>query len=193
MGVWAELITIVTISVALAMDALAVSIVAGTSYRQLHVRHAIRMAVFFGVFQGVMPLIGWALSSVFSTKIAEFDHWVAFGLLSIVGVKMIVESFKLKSSEKGPSAANPASLSVVLALAIATSIDALAVGITLALITTYIVVAVTAIGVITFTLSLVGTEIGRRVGHFFENRIEIAGGIILIVIGGKILITHLWF
>lgn len=190
---WAELLIIVTISVGLAADALAVSIVAGASYRQLRVGHAVRMALLFGVFQSVMPLIGWGISRVFSTEIADFDHWVAFGLLAVIGGKMIFESFKLKDVEKKDKAGDPASLGVVLALAVATSIDALAVGVTIALVTSYVAVAVTTIGVITFGLSLLGTEIGRRIGHFFENRIEAAGGVILIVIGVKILISHLYF
>lgn len=184
-----ELITIIVIAVGLAMDAFAVSVAAGAAEKKLHIRHAMRMAFFFGVFQAVMPLIGYLAGESFKGSIAAFDHWVAFGLLTLVGGKMIYESFKLKGDkDAGP---DPTSMLVVLTLAVATSIDALAVGVTLSLVTDSILMAVVVIGVITFALSLAGTQIGIKVGHFFENKIEIFGGIILLLIGIKILLEHL--
>jgi putative Mn2+ efflux pump MntP len=183
-----ELLTIIFIAVGLAMDAFAVSVVTGSVYKKLKVSHAVRMAFFFGAFQAVMPLIGSLAALSFKDAIEGFDHWVAFGLLAVIGVKMIYESFHIQSIEDRP---DPASLAVVLMLAVATSIDALAVGITLSLITSYIILAVVIIGLVTLILSYIGCALGRKIGHFFENKIEIAGGVILIAIGIKILIQHL--
>lgn len=182
------LITIIIIALALAMDAFAVSIVSGTTYRQLEVKHAFRMALFFGAFQAFMPLIGSLAGLTIRDHIAEYDHWVAFGLLAAVGGKMIYESFKIAPPDKN---SNPASMVVLLFLSIATSIDALAVGITLSFLQVSIAVAVTIIGLITFVLSYLGVYIGKKAGHFFEGQIEAIGGLILIAIGIKILIEHL--
>ncbi|MBA7623734.1 putative manganese efflux pump MntP [subsurface metagenome] len=185
-----DLITIIVIAVGLAMDAFAVSIVSGSVYQQLHVRHALRMAVFFGGFQAVMPLIGSLVGMSVKDYIADYDHWVAFGLLSAVGGKMIYESFKIKSAEKN---LDPSNVLVLLVLSLATSIDALAIGITLSLIVSSIAIAVIIIGLVTFALSYLGVCIGKRFGHFFENKIEALGGIILIGLGIKILFEHLPF
>lgn len=178
---------IVIIAIGLAMDAFAVSIVSGSLYKQLEVRHALRMAVFFGGFQAFMPLIGSLAGLSIRVYIADYDHWVAFGLLSIVGGKMIYESFKIEAAEKN---LNPANILVLLALSVATSIDALAIGITLSLIVKSVAVAVVIIGLVTFILSYVGVFIGKRFGHFFEGKIEALGGFVLICIGTKILIEH---
>jgi putative Mn2+ efflux pump MntP len=184
-----EVFTIIVIAVGLAMDAFAVSVAAGAAERKLHIRHAMRMAIFFGAFQAVMPLIGWLAGEGFKDSIAAYDHWIAFWLLALVGGKMIFESFKLKGDKD--NAVDPTSVLVVLTLAVATSIDALAVGITLSLVTDSILFAVVMIGIITFVLSLAGIRIGMKVGHFFENKIEIFGGVILLLIGIKILAEHL--
>ena len=183
-------LTIIVIAVGLAMDAFVVSIVSGSAYKQLHVRHALRMALFFGAFQAFMPLIGALAGLTLREHIARYDHWIAFGLLTAVGGKMIYESLKIKSVEENP---DPSNIFVLLVLSVATSIDALAVGITLSLIASSIVVAVIIIGVITFILSYLGVCIGKRFGHFFESKMEALGGIILIGIGTKILIEHLFF
>jgi putative Mn2+ efflux pump MntP len=182
------LITIIIIALALAMDAFAVSIVSGTTYRQLEVKHAFRMALFFGAFQAFMPLIGSLAGLTIRDHIAEYDHWVAFGLLAAVGGKMIYESFKIAPPGKN---SNPASMVVLLFLSIATSIDALAVGITLSFLQVSIALAVTIIGLVTFVLSYLGVYIGKKVGHFFEGQIEAIGGLVLIALGIKILIEHL--
>jgi len=181
---------IVIIAIGLAMDAFAVSIVSGSAYKQLHVRHALRMAAFFGGFQAVMPLIGSLAGLSLKEYVTSCDHWIAFGLLSAVGAKMIYESFKIKSVEEN---LDPSNLFVLLALSIATSIDALVIGITLSFITSSIGVAVTIIGLVTFVLSYLGVVIGKKFGHFFEHKIEVFGGLILIAIGVKILIEHLLF
>ena len=183
-------LTIVIIAVGLAMDAFVVSIVSGSAYRQLHVKHALRMALFFGAFQAFMPLIGSLAGLTLREYIAHYDHWIAFGLLGAVGGKMIYESLKIKSVEENP---DPSNIFVLLVLSVATSIDALAVGITLSLIAGSIVVAVIIIGLITFILSYLGVYIGKRFGHFFESKMEALGGIILIGIGTKVLIEHLFF
>jgi putative Mn2+ efflux pump MntP len=183
-----EVFTILMIAVGLAMDAFAVSVAAGAAYRQLHIRHVLRMAMFFGLFQAVMPLTGWMAGLGFKDIIIAYDHWMAFGLLCAIGLKMIYEGLKIEQIEKSK---DPENLLVVVALAVATSIDALAVGITLSLLTDHIVWAVITIGIVTFLLSLAGCELGRRAKHFFENKLEIAGGVILIIIGLKILIEHL--
>ena len=182
-----ELITIVVIAIGLAMDAFAVSIVSGAAYRQLQIKHALRIALFFGGFQAVMPLIGSLAGLTLKGHIAQYDHWIAFALLTAVGGKMIYESFKIKDSEKK---FDPTSLITLLALAVATSIDALVVGITLSLITKSIILAVTIIGAVTFVLSYIGVAIGKRFGHFFESKIEIFGGVILIAMAVKILLQH---
>jgi len=185
-----ELFTIIVIAVGLAMDALAVSIATGAASKQLRIHHALRMAFFFGIFQAIMPLIGSFAGLALKEKIMSIDHWIAFVLLTVVGVKMIYESFKLKDTGR---VANAESVGVLLVLSIATSIDALAVGVTLSFITSSIFLAATIIGVTTFILSLLGTQIGRKAGHFFESKIEIFGGFILIAIGAKMLIEHILF
>lgn len=186
-----EMIILCGIAVGLAMDALAVSIVSGSVFRDLHIGHGLRMAVFFGGFQALMPLLGWAAGEGLREWIAPIDHWIAFGLLAFIGGKMIAEAVKMGSAETAPP--DPSRLLMLLALSIATSMDALAVGITLSLVTNHIFSAVLLIGLITFIISYLGWEIGRRIGHFFESRIQLAGGLILIAIGAKILLQHLFF
>jgi len=183
-----HLASILLIAVGLAMDAFAVSIVTGSVYKELHVKHALRMALFFGGFQAAMPVIGFLAGLGMKEYISHVDHWVAFGLLSFVGGKMVFEAFQIESAEKNR---DPSNLLILLALSIATSIDALAVGITLSLLTSAIALAVTLIGLITFGLSFAGVYLGKRFGHFFESRIEVVGGLILIAIGIKILVEHL--
>jgi len=183
-----ELATIFLIAIGLAMDAFAVSVVTGSVYRELHVRHVLRMALFFGGFQAVMPVIGFLAGLGFRDYISSYDHWIAFGLLAFVGGKMVYESVKIESAEKN---LDPSNLLILLALAVATSIDALAVGITLSLLDTPIAVDATVIGLVTFALSYAGVAIGKRFGHFFESRIEVFGGLILIAIGVQILVEHL--
>jgi putative Mn2+ efflux pump MntP len=183
-----EMATIIFIAVGLAMDAFAVSVVTGSIYRELHIKHALRMALFFGAFQAMMPIIGSLAGLGLRQHLSAYDHWIAFGLLVFVGGKMIYESFAIESAEKN---LDPSNLMILLALSVATSIDALAVGVTLSLLATSIFFAVAIIGVITFGLSYLGVEVGKRFGHFFESKIEIVGGLILIGIGVRILVAHL--
>ena len=146
------------------------------------------MALFFGGFQALMPLLGSLAGLGLRDYIAAYDHWIAFGLLGFIGGKMIYEAFKMEAAEKN---LDPSNLLILLTLSVATSIDALAVGFTLSLLVSSLAVAVAGIGLITFGLSYAGVAIGKRFGHFFESKIEILGGIILIGIGLKILIEHL--
>jgi putative Mn2+ efflux pump MntP len=182
-----ELLAIIAIAVGLSMDAFAVSVVTGAAYKELHVRHTLRMAGFFGGFQAFMPAVGYLAGLTFRQYIEDFDHWVAFGILLVIGLKMIYESFKIKEERQ---ALHPANLAMLLALAVATSIDALAVGITLSLITHAIAAAIVIIGVVTFGLSCAGVYIGKRFGHFFESGIEAIGGLVLIGLGVKIMLQH---
>ena len=184
------LITIIIIAVGLAMDAFAVSIVSGAAYKQLKIKHAFRLAVFFGGFQALMPLIGSLAGLSIKQYIANYDHWVAFALLSAVGCKMIYESFKIKPADRN---FDPSNISILLILSIATSIDALTVGITLPLLALSLIKAVIIIGLITFLLSYIGVSVGRKFGHFFESKIEALGGLVLIALGAKILLEHLFF
>jgi putative Mn2+ efflux pump MntP len=183
-----DFFTIISIALALAMDAFAVSIVSGAAYKQLHVKHAFRMALFFGLFQAFMPLVGALAGLSLKGYIGRWDHWIAFGLLSAVGAKMIYESFKIKQAEKK---LDPSSLIVLLALSIATSIDALAAGVTLSLLVANITFAVIIIGLVTFALSYFGVYVGKHFGHFFETKIEALGGLVLIALAAKVLLQHL--
>lgn len=186
-----ELLMIAGVAVGLAMDAFAVSVVSGSIFKELRLGHGLRMALFFGAFQALMPLLGWTAGSRFAAWFEVWDHWVAFALLASIGGKMVYEAFKIRQVERKPP--DPSKLTVLLMLSVATSIDALAVGFTLSLITGNIIVAVSLIGFLTFLISYLGWELGRRLGHFFEIKIEALGGLILIAIGIKILVQHLFF
>ncbi|MGB7531770.1 MAG: manganese efflux pump MntP family protein [Halobacteriota archaeon] len=183
-----DLITITVIAFGLAMDAFAVSITSGITIKHLRINNALRIAIFFGLFQAFMPGIGWLAGFNLRDFISGIDHWIAFGLLSMIGCKMIFESTKMGSSEKE---IDPLNIYVLLILAIATSIDAFAVGLSLSFLKISIVTPAIIIGIITFLLSFIGVFVGNRLGHFFENKIEVIGGLILIGIGIKILIEHL--
>lgn len=183
-----NLLTIVFIAVGLAMDAFAVSVASGLAVTKLRARHALKIALFFGLFQALMPVLGWVLGLGFRHHIEAFDHWLAFGLLAAIGGKMIYESFRLEAAE------NPRdlmSVRMLLVLSVATSIDALAVGLTLTFIKVPIVTPAVIIGIVTFALSYAGVFLGKKVGHFFEKKVEALGGLILIAIGIKILVEHL--
>ena len=183
-----NIVSITFLAFGLAMDAFAVAVTSGLAIKKLHINNALKIAVFFGSFQAVMPLIGWLAGNSFKDYISGIDHWIVFGLMSLIGSKMIYESMKAPSNEKK---LNPLHFSVLLVLSIATSIDALAVGVSFSLINVFFVTPIIIIGMITFLLSFIGVYIGNKAGHFFENKIEMAGGFILIGIGIKILIEHM--
>lgn len=183
-----SIFTILSIALGLSMDAFAVSVTSGFTIKRLKVRHAMRIALFFGGFQAAMPIIGWLAGSALRNFITGIDHWIAFGLLCAIGGKMIYESTKIEKDEKW---ADPLNIMILLTLAVATSIDALAVGLSLSFLKVAIITPSIIIGIITFTLSFIGAYIGKKFGHFFESKLEIVGGLILIAIGIKILIGHL--
>jgi len=179
---------IVLIALALAMDAFAVSIASGITIKQSRIRHALTMGAWFGAFQAIMPLLGWLSGMKLRSLIGTMDHWVAFALLSFVGCKMIYEAFQIESIEKRT---NPFDLHVIFMLSLATSIDAFATGLSFAVLKMEILTPILLIGSITFIISFIGVLIGERGGHFFEKKIEFAGGLVLIAIGLKILISHI--
>ncbi len=179
---------ILLIALGLSMDALAVAIACGLAVRQSRFRHAFKVALFFGLFQALMPMAGWLAGVSLRGLISGVDHWVAFGLLAAIGGKMIAESFR--RGDAG-CASGPLHLPRLLLLSVATSIDALAVGLSLALLETPIVGPALLIGAVTFGISLPGGLIGSRLGPFFGRRVEVLGGLILVGIGLKILAGHL--
>ncbi|MBU0936489.1 MAG: manganese efflux pump MntP family protein [Spirochaetes bacterium] len=180
---------------ALSMDAFAVSVSSGICIADLKFRHALRAALAFGLFQFLMPLAGYAAGISFAGLIAAWDHWVAFGLLAAVGGKMLWEALHIKDeascSDDEKAHKNILSLRVLLVLAIATSIDALAVGVSYSLLGVPIFLAAGIIGLITFVFCLFGCEFGKRLGARFERGAEVLGGVVLIGIGVKILLEHL--
>ena len=179
------------IGVGLSMDAFAVSVCKGLNMREkLNYRHAGIIALFFGGFQALMPLIGYFLGVNFESLIKSFDHWIAFVLLGFIGGKMIYEAVTEKDEEEenGSGALN---IKELFMLAVATSIDALAVGITFAFLSVNIWSSISLIGVTTFILAFIGVILGNKFGSRYKSKAEIAGGIILILIGTKILLEHL--
>lgn len=183
-----DIITIFFIAVGLAMDAFAVSIASGLTMEKLRIRYAIRIAFFFGAFQAFMPIIGFMAGLSIRDYICHIDHWIAFGLLAFIGSKMIYESVFLDGDDKKM---DPNDVKMLLVLSVATSIDALAVGISLSLLKVDIFLPALIIGVVTFILSYLGVLIGKSMGHLFEKKIEVIGGLVLIGIGIRILIEHL--
>jgi putative Mn2+ efflux pump MntP len=182
-----SILAVFIIAVGLAMDALAVSISSGVVMKTMRVRHALVIASFLGGFQAIMPFIGWSTGNWIRAYIAAFDHWIAFLLLCLVGAKMIHES---RQDEAARANLDPTNIYILFILAIATSIDALAVGFSLSFLDIAIVVPVVVIGVVTFAMSYAGTYIGTLSGPVFGKRIETIGGLILIGIGIKIVIEH---
>jgi putative Mn2+ efflux pump MntP len=181
---------LVLIAVGLSMDAFAVSICKGLSMKRLNLKSGAVIALFFGAFQALMPLIGWLLGTQFSKYITAFDHWIAFVLLAFIGGRMIYESLQI-GAENDESFDN-LDIKELFVLAIATSIDALAVGITFALLPEVSIgISVALIGAITFVLSFAGVAVGNKFGHRYEKKAELFGGVILIAIGLKILVEHL--
>lgn len=184
-----SLITIFLTSLGLAMDAFAVSVGSGISLKKATLKDGIIIGTFFGGFQFLMPLIGWFAGLTFREFIVSFDHWVAFGLLSLIGGKMLYEAWQEDDEED--TGTDFRNLYVLLTLAIATSIDALAVGLGFSVLKTPIFLAAVIIGIITFLLSFSGVYLGSKFGHLFEKQAEIIGGFVLIGIGFKILLEHL--
>ena len=183
-------IAIVLIAVSLALDAFAVSVSSGIAIPGFGGRQAVKMGCYFGAFQFLMPLAGWLLGSSVSQYIEAVDHWIAFGLLAAIGGKMVWGALGRArgEEEEAPADLSPARLTV---LAVATSIDALAVGVSMAFMRVNILLSAVVIGVVAFVLSVVGGLVGRRLGGLFQRRAELVGGLVLIGIGVKILFEHM--
>ncbi len=184
-------VELILIGIGLSMDAFAVAVSKGLSMRKIDYKAGMIIAALFGIFQAAMPVIGWFLATRFERLISSVDHWIAFGLLVLIGIKAIVGAVKDAKNGEEEKEAYVLKWGELLLLAVATSIDALAVGISFAALQVNIWSAVGIIGVITLILSFLGVLIGNRFGARFQSKAEIAGGIILILIGIKILLEHL--
>jgi len=182
------ILELVFIAIALSMDAFAVSICTGLTMPKAVIKKALAVGLYFGVFQAIMPLIGYMTASLFAEYIIEYDHWIAFILLCFLGGKMVHGSFRKSEASTEEMPVTP---KVMLPLAIATSIDALAVGVSFSFLQVNILPAVLLIGMTTFIISFAGVKIGNVFGARYKSKAELAGGIILILIGLKILIDHL--
>jgi putative Mn2+ efflux pump MntP len=180
---------ILTLALALSMDAFAVAVLKGACMLRFNVKEAVIIALFFGAFQAGMPMLGYLIGNAFRVVIESFDHWVAFILLMLIGLKMLKEA----KEEKDKDYCTPFSIKEILILAIATSIDALAVGVVLAVEKSPVLLAGGLIGCVTFVISYIGVVLGKRIGSKFEDKAQMVGGFALILIGTKILIEHLFF
>ena len=185
-----SLLEILLIAFGLSMDAFAVSITLGLSVNRPTTKEILLPGIFFGFFQALMPIIGYFAGIYFASRIQEFDHWIAFALLGIIGGKMIKES--LSKDERKPNE-NSFLLIKMLVLAIATSIDALAIGVTFAFLNVHIFKAVIIIGFITFFISMCGVKIGNIFGAKFKSKAEFMGGAVLVLLGVRIVLEHLFF
>lgn len=180
------------IGVGLSMDAFAVAICKGLGMKRLNLRHALVIALYFGGFQALMPFLGWLLGAQFQQLIAPIDHWIVFVLLAFIGGKMVWEAVRGGEDEEGSAHEEPKiDHREMLMLAVATSIDALAVGITFAFLQVNIVEAISVIGLTTFVLTVVGVWVGHQFGARFERPATVVGGVVLILIGLKVLLEHL--
>ena len=184
-------IQLALIAVGLSMDAFAVALCKGLCMKKINYAHAGIIALFFGGFQGLMPLIGWVLGKQFEQYITPIDHWIAFVLLGYIGGKMIWDALHEDSEGLSCEVEQKLDLKELFIMAVATSIDALAVGITFAFLQVSIVPAVASIGLITFALSFVGVVVGNKFGNRFQSKAQLAGGTVLVLIGLKILLEHL--
>jgi len=182
-----DLFSLLLLAVALSMDAFAVSVCKGLAMQKISARHAVIVGLWFGSFQALMPLIGYLFGSRFEQYITAIDHWIAFFLLVIIGLTMIKEAFS-KSEDHTDASLSVKTMSL---LAVATSIDALTVGITFAFLSVRILPAISLIGITTFLLSAAGVKVGNLFGTKYKSGAEIAGGLILIFLGTKILLEHL--
>ena len=187
-----EIFEVILIGIALAMDAFAVSISKGLTLTKPQYSHYMKVGLWFGGFQALMPLIGYSLSLYLQSYIESFDHWIAFILLAVIGINIIRQSF---SKEKDNDCSNCSNFSIktMFMLAVATSIDALAVGFSLSMFRLNIFISILIIGIVTLSISIIGLKIGKIIGNRFKSIAEFLGGFILVIIGIKILIEHTYF
>jgi manganese efflux pump family protein len=182
-------LSLLVLACALAMDAFAVAMVTGLTLQPMTRRHVFRLAFHFGLFQALMPILGWLAGSAVHRYIEAFDHWVAFGLLAVVGGNMIRGAMKGEDAPKD-SARDPTSGWNLLLLSVATSIDALAVGLTLAMVGSAIAIPAIVIGTVAAAFTTIGMMLGRRIGALWGKRVEVLGGLVLLAIGIKIVVEH---
>lgn len=182
------IIELLLTAVALSMDAMAVSITNGLTIRNLSIKHALKTGLYFGLFQAIMPLIGYLAGSSVRDMIVSVDHWVTFILLALIGGKMIWDTLYESGDE---AVEDPTNTRTLLIMAVATSIDALAVGIGFALTNVNIIAAATCIGVVTFALCTLGVMLGKKLGDAFKKYAQLAGGVVLCLIGLKIFVEHM--
>jgi putative Mn2+ efflux pump MntP len=183
------MLDIFLISLSLAMDCFAVSIAGGASEVKPKIFNALKVGIFFGLFQAIMPLVGWLVGFGFKKLIENIDHWIAFALLAAIGIKMLYEALKKNSSKRKNDITK---MPTLLILSVATSIDALVIGIGLSFLNVSLYLSVLIIGLFAFSFSLIGYFLGNKIGKLIGNKVEIIGGIILIGIGIKILVEHLF-
>ena len=181
-----DFITLLLLAIGLCFDTFAVSVSSGLLKKEIVFWQAVRIAIILALFQAFMPVVGWLGGISIRTWIEPFDHWIALGILTILGIKMLIESFK-KEEDKN---IDPMNIRVVVTMALATSIDALAVGISFAIIQVNMFLAVFTIGSVTFLASMLGILFGKKTGSHLGQKMEIVGGLILIVIGIKIVLEH---
>ncbi len=185
-----QLLTIFLIAIGLSFDSFAVATSSGILLKEISFRNAMKISFSLAFFQGAMTLIGWAVGIKVKPYIENIDHWIAFGLLTILGIKMIIESLKHESVKKQ---VNPLDIKVMITMSLATSIDALIVGISFAVISISIIYSVLIIGFVTFIIGMLGILFGKKAGKHLGREMEILGGMVIIAIGIKILIQHLYF
>lgn len=185
-------VSILLTAFALSMDAFAVSVTKGITLKNMNIKIALKVALFFGLFQGIMPFLGWTAGIRFESYITSIDHWIAFFLLSFIGLKMIFDAREYnKQVSYDARSINDLDNKELIVLSIATSIDALAVGVSFAFLNIDILPICLSIGIITFLMCFIGVLIGKKIGNAFKNYAQIAGGIILILIGLNILNEHI--
>ncbi|AJC85562.1 manganese efflux pump MntP [Campylobacter sp. RM16704] len=185
-----DISSLVVLSFALAADAFAVSLCKGFSAKKIKLKHYLIVGLYFGSFQALMPAIGYIIGIYFNSFVEKIDHWIAFFLLGFIGIKMIKESLENENCKEN---SNLFDFKTMLALAIATSIDALAVGVSFAFLKVNLIVASLLIGFITFIMCVLALKIGNKFGTYLKSKAEFLGGAILIMLGFKILIEHLFF
>ena len=186
-----SILEIFLIALSLSMDCFAVSIASGGTMKFLNIKNMLKMAFMFGFFQGIMPLIGYFAGIKTTKYIESFDHWIAFSILFILGLKMIYESYKLDDLNCNKNRACPFGFKTLIILSIATSIDALSIGFTFSIIKTQLLIAIVFIASTSFIMSIIGINIGYKGKHFFEKKIEKIAGLILIILGTKVLLSHM--
>ncbi|MBQ8569316.1 MAG: manganese efflux pump [Oscillospiraceae bacterium] len=185
------IVELILIGIGLSMDAFAAAVCKGLGMKKINIRHTLIIALFFGGFQALMPALGWLLGTRFEKYITAVDHWIAFGLLGFIGGKMIFDVILNKDEEETSENSGRLDIKELFMLAVATSIDALAVGISFAFLKINIIPAACSIGCTTFIISAAGVAVGNRFGTKYQDKATLAGGIILIIIGTKILLEHL--